>query len=826
VPDALGRKVRNPLSLLSRWKIFDNLRRSLVEIATFVLLLAGWLLLPGSPRRWTLAVIVLLLIPVYLELFLSLLKIRSLKNFLGAAKESLEAFVVGQINVFFMLAFLSHQTLVMLDAIIRTLVRVTTTRRNLLEWETAAQAEVEVRKTPADLYLAWTPWLSLAIGVVVAVTRPVALPDAAPLLVLWACAGPLARWLNRPLHPSKEKLSPREETFLRGASLRTWRFFLSAPTESDHGLIPDNIEESPYAVAHRISPTNLGLQLNAQLAALKLGYLSLSEFVREVEKTLGAARRLRRFRGHFLNWYDTESLAALEPSFVSTVDSGNLACSLWTLKQGCLQAIQEPVLGPSARQGFTDHLNLLDELAAQSLPQSSVSRTLSRLSSQIELLPEGGNAWVGALPWVVQDLRDVLSLVEAPEGAAGVSPRMGRSAGATAELRWWTAQTIGRVEAVDEIIEQLLPWMLPNNRSLLNQVSQDGETPMPALRSLGAVLADLDTKLERISENLHADLTLRFAARALRRRLPGALVEAEKLQKRLLRIAEEAEQWVQEMDFSFLYSPARKLLTIGYDVSRRRADPSYYDLLASEARSAVFAAIAKGDIPQDCWVQLGRPQGLWNGEGLLLSWSGTMFEYLMPALWFDHRPRTILGESVRMAVKCQIDCAGKAAPWGISEAAFSTQDAAGHYHYKAFGLPFLALNPASSGDVVVAPYATFLALEVDSRRAVLNLDRLRDMGAFGELGFYDAIDLAPDRLSPQEEFKPVRCWMAHHQGMSLLAACNLLTDGAIHHLFHCEPAIRSTELLLDEKATHTTIERTHSAGSCAAVSAGGDDHDT
>ena len=265
VPDALGRKVANPLSLLSRWKIFDNLRRSLVEAATFVLLLAGWLSLPGSPLRWTLVVIVLMLIPTYLQLALSLLKIWPVQNFLARAREGLETFVAGQINVFFMLAFLSHQTLVMMDAIVRTIVRVTITRRRLLEWETAAEAEVEARKTPVDVYLAWTPSLSLTIGAVLAICRPQAVPVAAPLLILWSCAGPLARWLNRPLHPGKDSLSRAEEEFLRGASLRTWRFFRQYATDADHGLAPDNIQESPFEVDHRISPTNLGLQFNSAI---------------------------------------------------------------------------------------------------------------------------------------------------------------------------------------------------------------------------------------------------------------------------------------------------------------------------------------------------------------------------------------------------------------------------------------------------------------------------------------------------------------------------------------------------------------------------------
>jgi cyclic beta-1,2-glucan glucanotransferase len=392
VPDALGKRVPNLLSLLSRWKIFDNLRRSLVEVATFVLLLAGWLSLPGSPRRWTLVVVVLWLIPVYLQLVLSLLKLRSGQNLARRVKEITEDFIAGQINVFFMLAFLSHQTLVALDAIIRTIVRVSITRKNLLEWETAAEAEVESKATPVDVYLGWTPWLSVVIGTVLAISRPVALPDAAPLLVLWACAGPLARWLNGPLRPEKAKIIRQEEEFLRSATLRTWRYFRQYAAESDNGLVPDNILDIPLEVDHRISPTNLGLLLTSQLAAYELGYLTLPEFAREVERTLETAKCLPRFRGHFLNWYDTQTLEPLEPRFVSSVDSGNLACSLWTLKQGCLRAIQEPLLRGSTWQGLCDHINFLNELASNAVPGSSAARSLRKIDAQIDLLGKHENA--------------------------------------------------------------------------------------------------------------------------------------------------------------------------------------------------------------------------------------------------------------------------------------------------------------------------------------------------------------------------------------------------------------------------------------------------
>jgi hypothetical protein len=818
VPDAQGKRVPNPLSLLSRWKIFDNLRRSLVEAATFVLLLAGWLSLPGSPRRWTFVVVVLLLIPAYLQLALSLLKTRIGPGFGQAMKDISRDFVVGQINIFFMLAFLSHQTLVVLDAVIRTIVRVTITRKKLLEWETAAEAEAERGTTPVDRYLAWTPWLSLVIAVVLGLGRPAALPVATPFLILWACAGPLARWLDRPLPLAITTITPKEEEFLRSASLRTWRFFRQYASKSENYLAPDNIQEDPHYVDHRISPTNLGLLMNSQLAAYELGYLTLPEFVAAVEHTMETTGRLYRFQGHFVNWYDTQTLEALEPMFISSVDNGNLACSLWTLKQGCLKALQDPLLRDSTWRGLRDHIDLLDQLANRLAPNSNPARALGKINARIELLPELGSGWVCALPGLAQDLREIVGRID----------EKGKPA---EELRWWMAETIRRVEAIQDMLDQLIPSMLPHNRSLLNQISTEvpGEPSTLTLRTLGASTADLDAKLEGIPQNPAVAPIIRLGARALRERLPNSLSEADSLQERLTRLAGEAEKLIQEMDFRLFYSPAKKVLSLGYDVSNRRGHTGSYDLLASEARSAVFAAIAKGDIPQESWFALGRSQALWKGESVLLSWSGTAFEYLMPALWFEHRPRTLLGESVRAAVSCQMEWPDKSIPWGISEAAYSTQDESGHYQYRAFGIPFLALNPACHKDPVISPYSSFLALNVNPHPAVENLERMHALNWVGELGFYDAIDFAPERVGPHGRCKVVRCWMAHHQGMSLLAACNLLTGGVIHKLFHSEPAVRATELLLHEKpapGAERVAPAENGQDTCTVSSSKGDDHET
>ncbi|PYV22453.1 MAG: hypothetical protein DMG24_16725 [Acidobacteria bacterium] len=678
--------------------------------------------------------------------------------------------------------------MVTVDAIVRTVIRLTVTRKRLLEWETAAQAELGTeKKTPVDVYLRLTPWLSAATAVTLAACRPRALLVALPVLVAWACSKTLARWLNRSLPAGKTQITAEDEALLRGAALRTWRFFRQFSNAAANWLVPDNVQQEPPVAAPRISPTNLGLLLDARLAAYELGYLTVAEFASETEKSLARAARLTRHNGHFLNWYDTRTLAPLEPLFVSTVDSGNLAACLWALKQGCLQMSRQPLFRPADWRGIRDHVEVMDELAsAGAAPEEAVS-AIKRLRERMKSLRDGSAAWIRELPAVERALLELATTLASETTGSG-------------ELGWWAAESLERLRQARALIESFAPWLWPADRELLGQLGPE-DVEQLTLESLPRVLADLDAKLQRLSEDETTDEAKKLAARALRATLPERLREAEALSQKLAALAEQAGAWVEQMDFRFLYNERRKVLSVGYDVRGERLEASCYELLASEARTAAFVAIAKGDVPQESWLHLGRAHVLVKGERVLLSWSGTMFEYLMPALWMRNYPNTILEQSLRAAVRCQ-QAAGKKEqrPWGISEAASSQRDAAGHYQYRAFGLPALGIRPAASDDDrVVSPYATFLALAVDAPGAVKNLRHMKEMNWLGAFGFYEAADFTPARVTSLAGHEPVRCWMAHHQGMSLLAVTNLLRDSVIQELFHAEALVAGTERLLDER---------------------------
>jgi cyclic beta-1,2-glucan synthetase len=792
VPDSYGRLVPNPLPLLSRWKIFDNLRRSLNDVGLFLLLILGWVVLPGGPVYWTFVTLGLLLLPTYSQFASAMTGLRGVRYWRGFLRERLSDLVTGHLQVFIMLVFLPHQALVMLDAILRTLTRLTITHRNLLEWETAAEAEQGLRKTPVETYLKLTPWISLAIGLILAAVRPMALLVAAPILALWLCAGFFTRWVNRQPGDQKEKLTSQDEAFLHRSCLLTWRYFREFSNDENHWLIPDNVQEEPLRVAARLSPTNLGLLLDARLAAYEMGYTTLEEYAQSLEQTLETVRKLPRYNGHFFNWYDTRTLQQINPLFLSTVDNGNLAASLWTLKQSCLSLGSSPLLPNVTWQGMRDHFSLLGHLSEQLAVATRTAGIIEGLRVKIELLGENAESWVSALPWLELEIQQAKDAWKTSAEASNI-PKVG----SPPELAWWLEETELRLRGVREWIERALPWESPEYKQVLALGSRLEQT---TLDSLSEVVSGVAGQLTNILNDPGSGEAEKAASRLLRRRLPTCVAHASRIRQSLQKIAEAADLLVEEMDFRFLYNPGKKLFSIGYNVETETLEPYCYDLLASEARMAVFIAIAKGEVNQESWFRLGRSHTLYLGKRVLLSWSGTVFEYLMPALWMRSFPGTILEQSERASVVCQQKYAReRSVPWGISEAAYCMRDPDGVYQYKAFGVPGLALDPHSSENLVVSPYSSFLSLHADPKAVVRNLEDLSGKGCQSDRGFYDSCHYVAGHGSGSRNAEIVRCWMAHHQGMSLVAACNFLHQSCIQRYFHREPRVKAAELLLHEK---------------------------
>ncbi len=776
VPEESGQRVPNPLSVVSRWKILDNLRRSLVEPASFTLLVLGWTVLPGSAWAWTWAAVGILFLPALFQLIFDMAR-AAVAGKASAVVGTLNGFVDAAVANLLTLTFLAHQALLSLDAVVRTMVRRLITRQRLLQWESAAETELNGNKrTALDVYLKWTPALVVGSFLLIWASRREAIYAALPILVLWAFSNSIAMWLNRPSRAPRRQTSERNLWMLRLAALRTWRYFAEFSTEEHHWLIPDNVQEVDGKVAARISPTNVGFLLNARQAACEFGYLTVPEFTQQTWRTLGTISQMERYRGHLFNWYDTQTLKPLPPNFVSSVDSGNLVASLWTLQQGCFDLLNRPLLQPGLPYGFLDHLYFLTSL--HMLPRRKFAASETALQRE---------DWLGYLldvpDEVLKDLRQ-----------APAHPKHG------AEVRWYQEQAEERIRQVSRAVQTYAPWLLPEFAALRTDAAISPQRDLPALQGMPEFIDKLAARLKSAADSSEKPALVSLSQQLLLL-LPDARARVTRLIKELNQIASRASEFADEMNFDFLEQPSRKLLSVGLDAGTGQLNSACYDLLASESRIALFISIAKDDLLQESWFSLGRPLMVEEGMAGMLSWTGTMFEYLMPALWMRTYPNTLLERASYAAVRVQrAYAANKRIPWGVSEAAYLRTDECGNYQYHAFGVPQLAIHKGDQEGPVVSPYSTFLALESDSAAAIQNLRQLQKMKAVGSYGFYESLDFNPARRKSRlRRYGLVRCWMAHHQGMSLLATANFLHGKVLQRWFHSHPRVQATELLLQEK---------------------------
>jgi len=717
---------RNPLSPLSRWKLLDNLRRSLTPIALLALLLLAWLLLP-DPGMWTLRVLTIIgLVPVAAQA-LEWLRTPILRWRATQARARTPPVGRQLLQLLHGLACLPYEAMLNSDAILRSLWRQNVSKRRLLEWTASADLAIpkehdERARLKATARMLWGgPLLAVAMAGMLSWWRPEALASAAPVLLLWLSSPLLVWWVDRPLQPVLEALDATQQRFLRQQARRTWAFFESFVSTEDHHLPPDNVQEQPVVrVAHRTSPSNIGFALLANLAAHELRWLTQAELVQRTQDTLSTLERLERYRGHFFNWYDTQSLQPLRPRYLSSVDSGNLAAALVTLRAALSNLADEPLLPADWPQGVQDTVELLRQTAA----------TLQWPLPEPLLSAEGATR--DALGSLQQTAADALQA--APPGM----------------LPHW----------LKSLQRQTAAWR--DEISLLGDAGNDAA--QPSLRQLAQSDAAAQARLAAI----------------------------EQLCERLDRLT--------PMDPGLLYDSGRHLLAIGYNLDERRADEGHYDLLASEARLAVLVAIALGQLPQRSWFALGRLLGTVDGESVLMSWSGSMFEYLMPLLLAPQYPNTLLEQTCRVAVHRQI-AYGKerGVPWGVSESGYYATDTALNYQYRAFGVPGLGLKRGLGEDLVVAPYASMLALMVEPVQACENLQRLAGAGAAGAYGFHEAVDYTRSRLPTGQTHAVVRSFMAHHQGMGLIALLHVLRGPRMQQHFASDPRIRASLLLLQER---------------------------
>ena len=786
---AEGKRVVNPISALSRWKILDNARRSLMPSALFTLLLLGWIL-PGSALFYTAIVICVLLLPAILHGVTEMTRRPDDVSFAQHGRLVINSIGRQIIQQGFELACLPYEAFLSVEAICRTTIRMFVTRRNLLEWRTARDAQRASSHNIARLYLSMcaVPLSAIIASLVLGYFRPDTVRVAAPFILAWLAAPAIALWLSRPLRSAVPRLTANDLAFLGTIARRTWRFFETFVGPVDNYLPPDNFQEDPpCGAAHRTSPTNIGILLLSNLAAYDFGYIPVSDLIDRTTKTLSTLDKLQRYRGHFYNWYDTRSLEPLHPRYVSTVDSGNLAGHLVTMAAGLDGLVIERIFQPSVFSGLASALDLLFQVAKDhaGTTQKQHIAPLERLRDRLRTEPTTWSDSKALLQQAGSAINDLTTTIGSDTHG---------------ELRWWSEAVASQSRLSLEDLSQLAPWLDSMNQSELAKcdelrrlLEQIEKTP-----TLAAVARMELTLLPAIDEAIKA-----AGAKGCLTKLRSAIVSASDIaSKRITELRQLATRCreLADIDYTFLYDKDRHLLSIGYNVADRRLDSGFYDLLASEARLASYIAIAQEKLPGEHWFSLGRSLTSTGNGVALLSWSGSMFEYLMPLLVMPTYEHTLLDDTYRAVVQRQIDYGKeRGVPWGISESGYSKTDAQGNYQYQAFGVPGLGFKRGLANDLVVAPYACVMALMVDAEQSCSNLRRFAAEGRLDGYGFYEAVDYSTARLRRGEESTTVRSYMAHHQGMAFLSLDYVLHNRPMQRRFESDPALRATDLLLQER---------------------------
>jgi len=756
-----------PIPFVSRWKIFDNLRRSLETPALLLLLILAFTVFSGEPWIWVGLISLSLIGPMLLNMI-------SMLFAQGAEKENLGKAMLSMLTQFSLqFSFLPYQAFIMLDAIIRSVYRQFFSHRYLLEWETAADTEKRFDASYKTMVCAMWPLIVFALVATLTIGYlfPTKLGRFAPLAIVWLAAPWVAYQVSLPLQHKMASLSLLEQVDARRWARKIWAFFEEFVCKEHHWLPPDNVQiDPPNGVAHRTSPTNIGLALLANLAARDFGYITLSTMHERITSTLQTIEGLDQWQGHLYNWYDTQSLVPLEPCYVSTVDSGNYVLYLLTLKAGLGEILNKPLIDLEFARGLKDTYDLLIEAVGKEDYEE-----LTGFGQALEQVLNSKEAW-NFESWM-----KLLSLW----------PELFLEHELTQEGAFWASRLAKMIHTFRQEMQEFFPWVFKQD----NIESQ-------ALFNTPIVIT---STLYELSNCYREGLDEGGFSVEMKEMIQGAHQKIQDYQQASVDLEQQLEKMAMATDFCPLFDESRQLFSIGYRVAESMLDNSYYDLLATEARQASFIAIAKGDVHHKHWFKLGRSMTMVKGHRSLVSWSGTMFEFLMPLLIMRNYEGTLLDETYRSVVEVQKKYGAEhRVPWGISESGFYAFDPQMNYQYKAFGVPGLGLKRGLIQDLVIAPYASFLALMVSPHEALSNISTMEKMGIAGRYGLYEAVDFTPERIPNGRPFTLIQSFMAHHQGMSFIALDNVLHENIMPNRFHSEALIQAAELLLQIRLPEST----------------------
>ena len=772
---------KSQLTHLSRWKIFDNLRRSLVPQALLILLMLGFIF-SVAPLFWTMAVLAIIYLPPIITFIWDTCRkpgdMVILQHLIFSARIAFNSFFLQFLNFI----FLPHEAYVNTDAIIRTNWRLCISRKRLLEWNPSTHALKNAPKTMVSFYASM--WFStlLAIGIFCYLfyfNYP-ALAVALPVLLLWLAAPCIAWKITLPVEVKKPDLSANQEKYLHQLSRKIWSFFEDFVTVEDNWLPPDNYQVHPSPkIAHRTSPTNIGLSLLSNLSAYDFGYIATEKLIERTVNCINTLNQLEKYRGHLYNWYDTVSLLPLNPRYISTVDSGNLAGHLITLKQGLLSISANKIFSPKAIDGLATTAVLLHQTDMEMIVLQELVDFIAAINQSSLNSVQNVRKSIESIQQFYK--KNILFFVNSQNK----------------ETANWAKKIGIQLNDLSIDFNAAVPWILlneePKFRHLTAKVS-----PIPTLQSLALIEKDLLPLIRAChtpeNTNEENEWLNNFATDIVKagRRAKEKILILDNLAHQVLKLS--------YIEYDFIYDRSQHLLSIGYNVEEGRRDNSYYDQLASEARLSTFVAIAQGKLPQESWFALGRQLTNVGTTPILLSWSGSMFEYLMPMLVMPSYNNTLLDQTHHAIVEKQIDYGKKrGVPWGVSESGYNLVDANLNYQYKAFGVPGLGFKRGLGEDLVISPYSTIMALMVLPEEACKNLEDMAAEGFESNYGFYEAIEYTSSRLPRGQEFEIIRSFMVHHQGMSLLSLAYLLLNKPMQKRFEAEVQFQATLLLLQER---------------------------
>lgn len=777
-------KKNTALNRLSKWKMIDNLRRSLLAPSIVILTILSFKVLPNGIDKWLSISLLSIIIPILFDVsdeVVSPIRGISLSGRIDNGKIIFE-------QVFLIFCFLPYQAYLMLNAVFKTIYRMFVSRRNLLQWQTAADVEMLLGKDLKSFIKGM--WVGSFISIFILILAFLKSLSAGiffiPYCGLWFLSPGVAYYISKPLTRANIKLSKEQIRVLRRIGRRTWAYFEDFVSPETNWLSPDNFQEEPdNGIAYRTSPTNMGMGLTSNIVAYDFGYIGILELLDRVDIVLTNMEELKRYKGHFYNWYDTNTKEPLKPEYISTVDSGNLIGYIWVVSEALKEYLDNPIIREEEISGLLDILELCDEeLEEVGGNKDFYKETISEISEK-----ETDLMWWKTL---LLNLWSKSIEVQKSKGSDNLywntklKHSISKYIKELQKLFPWTDIVIERTDKIEDLVEGL--------KALACKV------PMKNLcHEIDCVLYDLDKMDHKSSEEQDWVLQLKLLLQNSKKEITSRVNGIESLQNRLNNI-------VTATDFSILYDKKRQLFSIGYDVDKDTIGNCYYDLLASEARQASFVSIAKGDVEQKHWFKLGRAMSLMGKTKGLVSWSGTMFEYLMPLLIMKNYPNTLLNETYAAVIDGQKRYGKeRRVPWGISESAFYNFDMNMNYQYKAFGVPGIGLKRGLVNELVISPYSSVMALQVDALEAYNNIIRLINEGAEGRYGFYEAIDYTKERLPKGKKKLLVKCFMIHHQGMSLMALDNVLRDNILQERFHRVPKVKATELLLQEKVPKRII---------------------